>query len=98
IDLYANPQRRAEIKTESREFPSWDLRPRQLCALELLLNGGFSPLRGFMTKADYERVCNEMRLTNGVLWTIPITLAVTEDFAKSLTTRASHIARRDRDG
>jgi len=98
LDLYANPDRRAEIKTESREFPSWDLRPRQLCDLELLLNGGFSPLRGFMTKADHERVCNEMRLTSGVLWSIPITLDVTEDFAKSLTPGKSKIALRDAEG
>ena len=98
LDLYADPDRRAEIKRESREFPSWDLRPRQLCDLELLLNGSFSPLRGFMTKADYERVCNEMRLTSGVLWTIPITLGVTEDFAKSLTPGKSKIALRDAEG
>jgi sulfate adenylyltransferase len=98
LDLYADPERRAEIKTESREFPSWDLRPRQLCDLELLLNGGFSPLRGFMTKGHYERVCNEMRLTSDVIWTIPITLDVTEDFAKSLTPGKSKIALRDAEG
>src|SRR5947207_4448849 len=98
LDLYADPERRAEIKTESREFTSWDLRPRQLCDLELLLNGGFSPLRGFMIKADYERVCNEMRLTSGLLWSIPITLDVTEDFAKSLTPEKSRIALRDSEG
>ena len=67
VDLYVGPERRAEIKTESREMPSWDLTPRQLCDLELLLNGAFSPLRGFMRKADYEGVCTEMRLTSGVL-------------------------------
>ena len=98
LDLYADSERRAEIKTESREFPSWDLSPRQLCDLELLLNGAFSPLRGFMTRADYERVCNEMRLTSGVLWSIPITLDVTEDFAKSLTPGKSKIALRDSEG
>jgi hypothetical protein len=51
LDLYVGPQRRAEIKAESKGLPSWDLTARQLCDLELLLNGGFSPLRGFMTKA-----------------------------------------------
>src|SRR5437762_12358078 len=94
IDLYVGPERRAEIKFESRGLPSWDLSPRQLCDLELLLNGGFSPLRGFMTKADYERVCNEMRLRSGVLCPIPISLNVTEDFAKSLTPGKSKIALR----
>src|SRR5207253_10243698 len=91
-------ERRAEIQDESRNWLSWDLTPRQLCDLELLLNGGFSPLRGFMTKADHERVCNEMRLTSGVLWSIPITLDVTEDFAKSLTPGKSKIALRDAEG
>ena len=96
VDLYVGPERRGEIKTESRGLPSWDLTPRQLCDLELLLNGGFSPLGGFMTKADYERVCSEMRLGSGILWPIPITLDVSEDFAKSLTaaTTANHWMRR----
>src|SRR5216110_2298877 len=98
VDLYVGPERRAEIKTESRELVSWDLTPRQLCDVELLLNRAFSPLRGFMTKADYERVCTEMRLTSGVLWPIPITLDVTEDFAKSLTPGQSKIALRDPEG
>ena len=98
VDLYVGPERRVEIKTESKGFPSWDLTPRQLCDLELLLNGGFSPLRGFMRKADYERVCNEMRLASGILWPIPITLDVSEDFAKSLTAGRSKIALRDPEG
>jgi len=98
VDLYVGPERRAEIKTESRELPSWDLSARQLCDLELLLNGGFSPLRGFMTKADYERVCNEMRLVTDTLWPIPITLDVNEDFAKSLKAGSSKIALRDSEG
>jgi sulfate adenylyltransferase len=98
VDLYVDPDRRAEIKAESRELPSWDLTPRQLCDLELLLNGAFSPLGGFMTKADHERVCQEMRLASGVLWPIPITLDVNEDFAKSLKTGSSKVALRDSEG
>src|SRR5438128_8771940 len=98
VDLYAGPDRRAEIKTESRELRSWDLTARQLCDLELLLNGAFSPLRGFMTKADYEGVCSEMRLASGVLWPIPVTLDVSEDFAKSLSAGHSKIALRDAEG
>src|SRR5437660_10119850 len=94
VDLYVGPERRAEIKTESRGLPSWDLTARQLCDLELLLNGGFSPLSGFMTKADYERVCHEMRLATGTLWPIPITLDVSEDFAKSLSAGRSKITLR----
>ena len=98
VDLYVGPERRAEIKSESKELASWDLRPRQLCDLELLLNGAFSPLGGFMTRADYERVCHEMRLVTGILWPMPITLDVSEDFAKSLTAGSSKIALRDSEG
>ena len=51
-----------ELKDASRDWPSWDLTPRQLCDLELLVTGAFSPLTGFMGKDDYERVRDEMRL------------------------------------
>ena len=98
IDLIAPPEKAAELKAESREWPSWDLTPRQLCDLELLMSGGFSPLRGFMTKADYEGVRDKMRLANGVLWPIPITLDVKEEFAKLLKPGHSKIALRDPEG
>ena len=78
--------------------PRGTLTPRQLCDLELLLSGGFSPLRGFMNRADYESVCNDMRLASGLLWPMPITLDVTEDFAKSLKPGSSKIALRDPEG
>ena len=85
-------------KAHSKEWPSWDLTPRQLCDLELLMNGGFSPLRGFMNRKDYEGVCNNMRLADGTLWPMPITLDVTEEFAKKLTPGRSKIALRDAEG
>ncbi|MGB6676957.1 MAG: bifunctional sulfate adenylyltransferase/adenylylsulfate kinase, partial [Terriglobales bacterium] len=97
-DLIAAPERIAELKAHSREWPSWDLTPRQICDLELLISGGFSPLRGFMTPADYEGVCHNMRLSSGVLWPMPITLDVKEDFAKSLTPGSSKVALRDGEG
>jgi sulfate adenylyltransferase len=74
----------AELKAASRDWPSWDLTPRQLCDLELLLSGGFSPLRGFMGRADYASVCAEMRLADGTLWPIPIVLDVPEEVAATL--------------
>ena len=98
VQLIAQPERIAELKAHSKEWPSWDLTGRQLCDLELLLAGGFSPLRGFMTRADYEGVCHNMRLANGTLWPMPITLDVTEEFAKKLTPGTSKIALRDPEG
>jgi len=98
IDLIAAPERISELKAHSREWPSWDLTARQLCDLELLISGGFSPLRGFMTRTDYEGVCQKMRLASGVLWPMPITLDVTEDFAKSLKPGGSKVALRDPEG
>jgi sulfate adenylyltransferase len=98
IDLIAPPERIAELKSHSKQWPSWDLSERQLCDLELLLTGGFSPLRGFMTRADYEGVCHNMRLASGTLWPMPITLDVTEEFAKKLTPGTSKVALRDPEG
>jgi sulfate adenylyltransferase len=98
VDLIAQPERIAELKSNSKEWPSWDLTGRQLCDLELLLTGGFSPLRGFMSRGDYEGVCHNMRLADGTLWPMPITLDVTEEFAKKLTPGTSKVALRDPEG
>lgn len=84
INLIAAPGRITELRSVSQSMPSWDLTERQLCDLELLLNGGFSPLRGFLSRKDYEGVCNSMRLADGRLWPIPITLDVTEEFASKI--------------
>ena len=79
--------------TQTRTQPStidltpkkaWTLSKRQLCDLECLLNGAYAPLTGFLDTHDYESVCNTMRLTNGTLWPIPITLDVPESFALQL--------------
>jgi sulfate adenylyltransferase len=98
INLLVDAPRAAELKAHSKDWPSWDLTPRQVCDVELLLSGGFSPLRGFMSRADYEGVCNNMRLKSGVLWPMPITLDVTEDFGKSLKPGSSKVALRDGEG
>ncbi|MEE9180924.1 MAG: bifunctional sulfate adenylyltransferase/adenylylsulfate kinase [Vicinamibacteria bacterium] len=96
-NLIVSEGRRAEIQAASRDWPSWDLTARQLCDLELLLNGAFSPLTGFMGRADYEKVSESMRLADGTLWPIPNTLDVTEELAKSLQS-GSTLALRDPEG
>ncbi len=72
------------LKEEAVFLRSWDLTPRQVWDIELLLNGAFAPLTGFLTRADYDSVCHHMRLASGELWPIPIMLDVTEQFSTSL--------------
>lgn len=62
----------------------WILNPRQRCDLELLLVGGFEPLKGFLSQTDYENVVTHMRLANGTVWPMPITLDVNEGFAETI--------------
>ena len=84
VNLMVDAERASSLKAESRDWPSIDLTPRQLCDLELLLVGGFSPLRGFMGRADYDAVLADIRLADGTLWPIPITLDVPEAVANEL--------------
>ncbi|HPY41467.1 MAG TPA: sulfate adenylyltransferase, partial [Thiolinea sp.] len=63
---------------------SWDLTPRQLCDLEMLLSGAFAPLKGFLNQLDYDCVVESMRLANGTLWPMPITLDVYSSFAEKV--------------
>jgi sulfate adenylyltransferase len=97
VNLLVDDDRAADLKKQSADWPSWDLTPRQLCDVELLLSGGFSPLRGFLSSADYESVCSDMRLADGTLWPMPITLDVPEDVASGLGAGAT-LALRDPEG
>jgi sulfate adenylyltransferase len=97
IDLLVDDERVDQLKDASRDWESWDLTARQLCDLELLLSGGFSPLTGFMTQADYEGVCSSMRLADGTIWPIPVTLDVSEELAETLSA-GSTLALRDAEG
>jgi hypothetical protein len=78
-------------------YPSWSLTERQVCDIELLMNGALSPLSGFMHREEYERVVRDMRLPNGLAWPIPIVLDVSKEFAERLAT-GEWIALRDREG
>ncbi len=96
-DLMLPAAAAAEAHATSRDWASWDLTPRQLCDLELILNAGFSPLTGFLGKADFDGVCKGMRLASGELWPIPITLDVTEEMADGLAA-GDKVALRDPEG
>ncbi|MHB8473044.1 MAG: bifunctional sulfate adenylyltransferase/adenylylsulfate kinase [Gammaproteobacteria bacterium] len=85
------------LRRDSAAYPSITLSQRQLCDLELLLNGGFSPLDGFMGRATYESVLSGMRLPHGVLWPIPITLDVPAALAEKLPI-GQRTALRDNEG
>ena len=97
VDLFVDDARAEILREESRDWPSYGLTPRQACDLELLLNGGFSPLIGFMAQKVHDRVCRDMRLEDDMLWPIPITLDVPEGLAKTLKS-GSNLALRDAEG
>ncbi len=96
-ELLVGAERGDRLKQESKDWPSWNLTPRQICDLELLSNGGFSPLTGFLGRADYESVVSDMRLASGLLWPMPITLDVDEATAEKLSPGA-RLALRDPEG
>ncbi len=83
--LLCDADRAAQLKEEAVRLPSWDLNDHQIWDLELLLNGAFSPLAGYLGQEEYESVCDGMRLAGGALWPIPITLDVREDLAEHLS-------------
>ncbi len=96
-ELYLPERQADEEKVKAKDYPSWDLTPRQICDLDLLMNGAFSPLEGFLGQSDYESVCDSMRLTSGVLWPVPITLDVSEAFAGNIEA-GKVIGLRDQEG
>jgi sulfate adenylyltransferase len=97
VVLFAADARITELKEAALSMPSWDVTPRQQADLDLLMNGAYSPLRGFMGWEDYDRVLREMRLADGTLWPLPITLDVSEAFGDKLAPGQS-LALRDLEG
>ena len=96
-ELFVSYDSAQKLKAEAADLTSHDLTPRQICDLELLMNGGFNPLKGFLTEDDYNGVVNDMRLTDGTLWPMPITLDVSEGFAGNIEL-GQDIALRDQEG
>ena len=78
------PKKLKKAIEKAFHLPYWQLNERQTCDIELLLNGAFAPLSSFLSKADYDSVVDRMRLANGQLWPMPITLDIPEAFAESL--------------
>lgn len=97
LNLYAHEDAITAEKDKAQNCQSWSLNRRQLCDVELLLNGAFSPLRGFLTQRDYDSVLSSMRLSDGTLWPMPINLDVSAAFAQSVTL-GENIALRDAEG
>src|SRR5204862_4509771 len=75
---------REELLTKATTLPKVQLSSRQVSDLLMLAIGGYSPLDGFLNEVDYTSVRDRMRLVNGIVWPIPITLAVSTDEAKSV--------------
>ena len=92
INLVIQGDEREAIREEANHFPSIQISDRSLHDLELLAVGGYSPLKSFMGKADYQRVLTEMRLADGTLFPMPITLTINKE---DLPTREEWIALRD---
>lgn len=79
VDLTVPEAELAEARAYASTLPSLQISPRAVCDLEMLASGAFSPLDRFMGNADYQRVLKEMRLADGTLFSMPITLPVSED-------------------
>ncbi len=96
-ELYVSYESAQKLKVEAGNLVSHDLTQRQICDLELLMNGGFAPLKGFLSEDDYNSVVETMRTSDGTLWPMPVTLDVSEKFAETVEI-GQDIALRDQEG
>jgi len=97
VNLMVDEERAVVLKEIALNLPDITLSDRQLCDLELLATGAFSPLDGFMTRSDYESVLDRMRLQSGFLWPIPVCLSVSDTQARTLEAGQS-VTLRDSEG
>ncbi len=84
VNRVATPAEKEEFLAQADTLPRVQLDERAVSDLVMIAIGGFSPLKGFMEQADYEKVVEDMYLTNGLPWSIPITLSVSEEVAAPL--------------
>ena len=96
-DLLVPDRQKKETYQESLKLRSLTLNERQLCDVEMLINGGFSPLTGFLKQIDYDSVLRDNRLIDGTVWPIPITLDVSEEFGNDVSA-GNKIVLRDQEG
>jgi sulfate adenylyltransferase len=97
INGYCHTSQSKKYKNQAVNYNSWTLTDRQLCDLELILNGAFSPLDGFMCKDDYDSVLDNNRLKNNIIWPMPIILDVDSDLANCVKIN-DKLALRDKEG
>ncbi len=84
INRFANEAEAASLRSKAANLPVIELDARQISDIELIATGAASPLQGFLTRSDYHSVVHDLRLANGLPWSIPITLAVTAEKSKEL--------------
>ncbi len=85
VNRIAPESEAAALRDEASGLPSIVLSAKQACDLEMIAIGAFSPLEGFVGKADFESICKDMRLADGTVWPIPITLAVDDEVKATLS-------------
>ena len=84
VDLLVSERDRDKLADEARNFPKLTVNERELSDLEMLSIGALSPLKGFLGKAEYDSILDSMHLPNGLPWTIPVTLSLTDEEAKRI--------------
>jgi len=97
VDARATEAEAAELARRAEQLPAVELSASEAADLELIADGAYSPIAGFMNRADYEAVVERAELASGTPWTLPITLTVGEEQAGSLR-EGAEVALRDEDG
>lgn len=84
VNRLAPESEKAAFLERAKDLPSITINPREWSDVEMIAVGAFSPLEGFLGKADYERVRDEMRLADGTVWSLPVTLSTSREEADAL--------------